>query len=166
MTIMALPSLRPVLLVTALALAVPALTGCGLVGGGSEPPAEKVDESPQRARERVQGYLDAMKAKDVPTGRAQLCAPLHAAFDKVATSANGDFADHFTVEAATITDIRAAGDGQQVSTSITVTAKGQRIPLKLLFTVTRAGDGTDAWCIAGEEVGGNASPTPGAEVTP
>ena len=161
---MALPRRRPVVLVTALMLGGPALAGCGILDDDPEPPAVKVDESPQRARERVQAYLDAMTAKDVPTGRAQLCVSLHAAFDKAATGANGDFATHFTVTSAAITDIRAAGDEQQVSTAITVTAKGQRIPLKLLFTVARAGDGTDAWCIAREEVGGNSSPSPA--VTP
>lgn len=141
------------------------LTGCGLFdqfGGASEPTPTLVDEGPERARARVEAYLDAMKAKRTADGREQLCAPLQEAFDQGATGPNGDFAKHFSVSSATITDVRANGADQDVSTSITVKADGKATAMKVLFTVARA-DGQ--WCIAKEGIGGH-TPIPSGEPTP
>ncbi|MFY1686891.1 hypothetical protein [Plantactinospora sp. WMMB782] len=157
---------RVVGLVAVLAMMAPlALAGCGpldgIVGQGAEP-TPTPDEGPQRARERVQAYLDAMRAKSVADGREQLCEPLRESFDQAATGPNGDFARHFSVTAATITDVRANGADQDVSTSITVKAGGKAVPTKVLFTVARA-DGQ--WCIAKEAVGGH-TPAPSGSPTP
>ncbi|MCM0677001.1 hypothetical protein NCC78_20250 [Micromonospora phytophila] len=140
-----------------------ALIGCGF--GGDDNPAEKpgrapAEEAAAKSRERVQAYLDAMTAKDVAAGRSQLCAPLQASFDAAATGPNGDFADHFQVPQAEITDIRSGPRGQEVSASVSVTAASGRITRALLFTVTR--DGAD-WCIAAEAPGAN---TPAPSATP
>ncbi|MGN9775601.1 hypothetical protein ACTMS0_07470 [Micromonospora sp. H33] len=150
------------LAVGALAAALPSvLLGCGI--GGDDEPAERpgrapAEEASAKARERVQAYLDAMTAKDVAAGRSQLCAAMHEAFDAAATGPNGDFADHFEVPQAQITDIRPGPKGLQVSTSVSVTAGTRKLTRPLLFTVTR--DGAD-WCIAGEAAGGNTpSPAP------
>ena len=138
----------------ALALAfalTPALAACGSGGqnGGDAPPSEKApaEEAAAKSRERVQAYLDALTARDADAGRSQLCAPMHAAFDAAATGPNGDFADHFTVPEATITDVRSGPNGQEVSASVTVTAGSRTVARSLLFTVTR--NGAD-WCISGE----------------
>ncbi|GGO16227.1 nuclear transport factor 2 family protein [Micromonospora parathelypteridis] len=139
------------------------LVGCGIGGGAKdEPPAKPArapaEEAAARSRERVQAYLDAMAAKDVAAGRSQLCALLHDGFDLGATGPNGDFADHFQVPEAAITDIRSGPLGQEVSVSVSVTAGKRTVARPLVFTVTR--DGSD-WCIAGEAPGGPAaSPTP------
>ncbi|KOX06771.1 nuclear transport factor 2 family protein [Micromonospora profundi] len=141
-----------------------ALVGCG-IGGDKEESAAKPERAPAeeaatRSRERVQAYLDAMIAKDVAAGRSQLCALLHEGFDLAATGPNGDFADHFTVPEASITDVRSSPRGQEVSVSVSVTAGKKKITRPLVFTVTR--DGGD-WCIAAEAPGGvpagSASPT-------
>ncbi len=138
-----------------------ALFGCGLIGGEDEaekPGRAPAEEATAKSRERVQAYLDAVAAKDVAAGRSQLCAVLHEAFDEAATGPNGDFADHFDVPRTEITDIRSGPAGQEVSTSIAVTAGGKKLTRKLLFTVTR--DGVD-WCISDERPGGNTpAPTP------
>ncbi|MBE1492430.1 hypothetical protein [Plantactinospora soyae] len=142
------------------------LTGCGLLevfGQDPDVTPTPVDDGPDRARERVQTYLDAMKAKSVADGREQLCAPLQEAFDQAATGPNGDFAKHFSVSAATITDVRAEGADQEVSTSITVKVGTRSTPTKILFTVARAGG---QWCIAKEAPGGNTPPSPSGEPTP
>ena len=76
------------------------------------------------------------------------------------TKPNGDFADHFQVPQAEITDVRPGPRGQEVSTSVSVTAGSRKATRPLLFTVTR--DGAD-WCIAAEEPGGH---TPAPAVTP
>ncbi|MFR9779760.1 hypothetical protein ACL02O_27350 [Micromonospora sp. MS34] len=151
-----------------LALLPAALTGCGLAGlgdsgsgsgsaGQQKAPAE---EAAAKSRERVQAYLDAMAAKDVDAGRSQLCAPAQPSFDAAATGPNGDFADHFTVPEATITDVRSGAHGQEVSTAVTVAVGSHKATRPLLFTVTRSGAD---WCIAGETPGGN---TPEPAVTP
>ncbi|MDG4756875.1 hypothetical protein [Micromonospora sp. WMMD710] len=146
----------------ALVLLPVALVGCG-IGGGDEEPAAKPEQAPAeeaatRSRERVQAYLDAMTAKDVAAGRSQLCAVLQDGFDLSATGPNGDFADHFEVPAATITDVQAGPRGQQVSVSVSVTAGKRKVTRPLVFTVIR--DGSD-WCIAGEAPGGApAAPAP------
>ncbi|MFG1711434.1 hypothetical protein [Micromonospora sp. NPDC049203] len=128
-----------------------ALAACGSNGqeGGDARPSEKApaEEAAAKSRERVQAYLDALTARDADAGRSQLCAPMHAAFDSAATGPNGDFADHFTVPQATITDVRSGPNGQEVSASVTVTAGSRTAARSLLFTVTR--NGAD-WCISGE----------------
>lgn len=138
-----------------------ALLGCGF--GQEEDPATKpgrapAEEAAAKSRERVQAYLDAMTAKDVAAGRSQLCAVLQEGFDAAATGPNGDFADHFTVPQAEITDIRPGPQGQEVSTTVSVKAGSRTVARPLLFTVTR--DGAD-WCIAAEAPGGH-SPAPAA----
>ncbi|MEU7801288.1 hypothetical protein AB0J14_11595 [Micromonospora arborensis] len=145
-----------------------ALVGCGIGGGGAkDEPAAKparapAEEAAARSRERVQAYLDAMAAKDVAAGRSQLCALLHDGFDLGATGPNGDFADHFQVPEAAITDVRSGPLGQEVSVSVSVSAGKRTVARPLVFTVTR--DGSD-WCIAGEAPGSPvASPTPGGVV--
>ncbi|GAB3941517.1 hypothetical protein GCM10027614_26990 [Micromonospora vulcania] len=92
-----------------------------------------------------------MTAKDAAAGRSQLCALLHEGFDLAATGPNGDFADHFEVPEATITDVRSGSRGQEVSVSVSVTVGKRKTTRPLLFTVTK--DGGD-WCIAGEAPGG------------
>ncbi|MEU8254858.1 nuclear transport factor 2 family protein [Micromonospora inaquosa] len=139
-----------------------ALVGCGIGGGDEDESATKparapADEAATRSRERVQAYLDAMAAKDVAAGRSQLCALLHDGFDLGATGPNGDFADHFQVPEAAITDIRSGPLGQEVRVSVSVTVGKRTVARPLVFTVTR--DGSD-WCIAAEAPGGPAAPTP------
>ncbi|MFC4019489.1 hypothetical protein ACFOW4_16320 [Micromonospora sp. GCM10011542] len=129
-----------------------ALFGCG-IGGGSDdddqaaPERAPAEEAATRSRERVQAYLDAMTAKDAAAGRSQLCAVLQDGFDVAATGPNGDFADHFEVPQATITDVRSGPRGQEVSATVSVTAGKRKATRALVFTVTR--DGGD-WCISGE----------------
>jgi hypothetical protein len=152
---------RGAVLAAVLAVVLPlGSTGCGVIDSvrrGSEENAAP-DDGPERARARVQAYLDAMKEKSVEDGREQFCEPVREAFDAAATSANGDFADHFTVVEAEIVDVRAKGPDQDVSTSITVRSQGRTSTMRVLFTVARA-DGQ--WCIAREEPGGH-SPAPSA----
>ncbi|MCG5461186.1 nuclear transport factor 2 family protein [Micromonospora sp. NPDC053740] len=145
-----------------------ALVGCG-IGDKDEKSAAKparapAEEATTRSRERVQAYLDAMAAKDVDAGRSQLCALLHDGFDLGATGPNGDFADHFQVPEAAITDIRSGPLGQEVRVSVSVAVGKRTVIRPLIFTVTR--DGSD-WCIAGEAPGGPVAPTPtGVAPTP
>ncbi|WBB67233.1 hypothetical protein [Micromonospora sp. WMMD812] len=139
-----------------------ALAGCAF--GTKDEPAAKPDRAPAeeaatKSRERVQAYLDAMTAKDAAAGRSQLCAALHDSFDAAATGPNGDFADHFEVPQAAITDIRSGPRGQEVSVSVSVAVGSRKATRPLVFTVTR--DGAD-WCIAGEAAataGATAAPT-------
>lgn len=147
--------------VAALALLPLSLLGCG----DDDEDAAPLDRAPAeqaaaKSRERVQAYLDAMSVKDVDAGRSQLCAPMHAAFDAAATGPNGDFADHFEVPKAAITDVRTGPAGQEVSTSVTVSVGAKEVVRPLLFTVTRVGAD---WCISGEVPG---EPTPETSVTP
>mgnify|MGYP001492127279 CR=1 FL=1 len=148
----------------ALAVLPLSLTGCGLLGGGEggSGGGAPVEDGAEKARARVQAYLDAMAAKSVADGRAQLCTPLHESFDQAATGPNGDFADHFEVAQAEIVDIRAKGVDQEVSTSITVKVGERTSTARILFTVARA-DGE--WCIAAETVGGN-TPAPSGSADP
>ncbi|MFI6781819.1 nuclear transport factor 2 family protein [Micromonospora sp. NPDC050276] len=144
-----------------------ALVGCGIGGEDTDEPAKPArvpaEEATARSRERVQAYLDAMAAKDVAAGRSQLCALLHDGFDLGATGPNGDFADHFQVPEAAITDIRSGPLGQEVSVSVSVAIGKRTVARPLVFTVTR--DGGD-WCIAGEAPGSTpaASPSPNGPV--
>ncbi|GGL96722.1 MULTISPECIES: hypothetical protein [Micromonospora] len=150
---MAVRSGRLALAVTALVLLPGTLLGCSL--GGDEEPADRPDRAPveeadTKARERVQAYLDAMVAKDAAAGRNQFCAPLHEGFDAAATGPNGDFADHFEVSQATITEVRSGSRGQEVAVTLTVTAGSRQAERALDFTVTRTGAD---WCISGEAPG-------------
>lgn len=168
---MSTPRLRSAALIGSMAILPLGLTACGLSdgsggSGGSDgsggvapsPSSVPVDDGARESRELVQRYLDAMRVKDVESGRGQLCAAMHEAFDRGATGPNGDFADHFTVTEATIVDIRPNAGGQEVSTAITVESGGRSLPAKIMFVVAR-GDG--GWCIADEQVGGNTPATPG-----
>ena len=154
-----------------LALLPAALAACGSGGqdGKDAPPSGKApaEEAAAKSRERVQAYLDALTARDAAAGRSQLCAPMHAAFDAAATGPNGDFADHFTVPDATITDVRSGPNGQEVSASVTVAAGSRKATRSLLFTVTR--NGAD-WCISGEVPGDRTAdpsePPPAARPSP
>ncbi|MEO3746983.1 hypothetical protein [Plantactinospora sp. B5E13] len=163
---------RPWTVVLAIGLAaVPlGLTGCGLDDPVRREPEQSARPAPttpgengaERARARVQAYLDAMRSKNVDAGRAQLCAPMHAAFDAAATTPNGDFAGHFTVSTTEIVDIRATGPDQpdqEVSTSATVKVGDQTRSITILFTVARAGG---QWCIAQEVPGGRTAGPSGA----
>ncbi|MEH1011576.1 hypothetical protein V6U90_00380 [Micromonospora sp. CPCC 206060] len=158
---MGVPRIRRVALATVLVALPVGLAGCGLGGGdpADEPADDRptVEEAATRARERVQAYLDAMKAKDPAAGRAQLCDPMHEAFDAAATGPNGDFATHFTVGDAAVTEVRDTERGQQVAATVTVTVAGKPRSSGLLFTVTRS---AGQWCISGETVGTAAAPTP------
>ncbi|WP_430496622.1 hypothetical protein ACQRWP_19260 [Micromonospora trifolii] len=138
-----------------------ALVGCGIGGEDEEKSATKparapAEEAATRSRERVQAYLDAMAAKDVAAGRSQLCALLHDGFDLGATGPNGDFADHFQVPEAAITDVRSGPLGQEVRVSVSVAVGKRTVIRPLVFTVTR--DGSD-WCIAGEAPGRSDTPS-------
>ncbi|MGW4497567.1 hypothetical protein ACWENR_02955 [Micromonospora sp. NPDC004336] len=139
-----------------------ALLGCGIGedDDSTKPGRAPAEEAAAKSRERVQAYLDAMTAKDVAAGRSQLCAVLQESFDAAATGPNGDFADHFKVPQAEITDVRSGPRGQEVSATVSVTAGSRTTTRPLLFTVTR--DGAD-WCIAAEAPGGN---TPAPAATP
>lgn len=155
---MSAPRLRPAILALALLPLLLAPAGCGIFGGSPDGAGEStpVDEGPEKARTLVQAYLDAVVAKDPAAGREQLCPQMREAFDRSATGPNGDFAEHFTVPEATITDVRAKDASQQeVSTSITIKAGGRSSKSPLLFTVARTDQG---WCIADERPGGNTPP--------
>ncbi|MGC4805755.1 hypothetical protein [Micromonospora sp. DT233] len=149
-------------LVAALVILPLTLVGCGFGDddAADRPGRAPAEEAATKARERVQAYLDAMIAKDVAAGRGQLCAPAQETFDTAATGPNGDFADHFTVTEAAITDVRPGAAGQEVSTSVTVKAGSRKGTRALLFTVTRSGAD---WCVTAEAPGGH---TPQPSVTP
>ena len=103
-----------------------------------------------------------MIAKDTAAGRPALCTPMHETFDRSATGPNGDFAEHFEVAEAVITDVRARdGGGQEVSTLITTVVSERSNQTPLLFTVVPTDQG---WCISDERPGTNAtgSPAPGS----
>lgn len=136
-----------------------------LLGCSADEPAESAEQAPAvesatKARERVQAYLDAVAAKDVAAGRSQFCAVMHPAFDAVATGPSGDFADHFEVSQAQITEVEPGPQGEEVSAAVSVTTDAEELVRPLLFTVVR--DGAD-WCIASETPGGTA---PAAAATP
>ncbi|WP_428964421.1 hypothetical protein [Micromonospora fluostatini] len=165
---MAVRTGKAALAVAVLAFLPVAMTGCGFGDDSTAEPARTpAEDVAAKSRERVQAYLDAMVAKDVAGGRNQLCAPLQDAFDAHATGPNGDFADHFRVTEAAVTDVQPGPRGQEVTTTLTVAA-GKRTAVRALdFTVTRSG--TD-WCISGEAPGTpapTASPAgPGASGAP
>jgi len=114
----------------------------------------------EESRSLVQNYLDAMRVKDVDQGRVPLCSAMVDMFDTSATGPAGDFADHFTVPAAEIIEIRPVDGGHEVDTAVTVVAGSERERVDLVFTVVADGDG---WCIADESLAESPSPaTPSA----
>ncbi len=138
-----------------------------LLGCSADEPTESPEEAPAvesatKARERVQAYLDAVAAKDVAAGRSQFCAVMHPAFDAVATGPSGDFADHFEVSQAQITEVEPGPQGEEVSATVSVSSGAEALVRPLLFTVTR--DGAD-WCIASEALGNTAPSTGTPEPT-
>ncbi|WP_329102550.1 hypothetical protein OG792_24240 [Micromonospora sp. NBC_01699] len=159
---MDVPRRRAAVLVAVLAMLPLGLGACGLGGDDGDGAPVIPEDGPEKSRAVVQAYLDAMTTKDVAAGRGQLCVPMQAAFDQAATGPNGDFADHFKVTEATITDVRPNGGQLEVSTSISALAgNGAATPAELLFTVAKAEAG---WCIANETVAGAsaAGPSPSA----
>jgi hypothetical protein len=158
------------------AFLVLALAACGGSASGSTR-RSKVSSSPEQvkptdadglAQLRVETYLDAMRAKDVAKGRAQLCASGQAEFDTSATDDGGDFADHFTVEASAINSVEVDPGGRRVTASVTLKARssGASAPVSVAFTVS---DTASDWCILSEELLSRppvpAPPTPTAPAT-
>jgi hypothetical protein len=145
------------------------LSGCWLTGGerapapGTSEAPDPVAEGAAPSRQRVQDYLDAMRAKDVAQGRSQLCPGLHRAFDQAATGPNGDFARHFTVPAARILEVRARGGKQEVLASVTVAVGRRTAARSLRFTVAK---GEAGWCIDSELPVVPPSPRPSGSAPP
>ncbi|ASW56062.1 hypothetical protein [Plantactinospora sp. KBS50] len=161
---MVLSTSRPARLAAVLLITPLALAGCSLGGGadegGSGAGQQATEDAGQRARERVQAYLDAMKAKDVAAGREQLCAPLQETFDKAATGSSGDFAKHFTVTEAEIVDVSSDNGWERVESTVTVEVSGKSLSRSVSFAVTSV-DG--AWCIGKEEPAATADPDGSAD---
>jgi hypothetical protein len=136
-----------------------ALAACGGSADGSTRPSQtpaspeqvKPTDADGLAQLRVQNYLDAMRAKDVAKGRAQLCSSGQAEFDGSATDDGGDFADHFTVEASAINSVEVDPGGRKVTASVTLKARssGASAPVSVAFTVS---DAVPDWCIVSEEL--------------
>jgi hypothetical protein len=152
----------------AAAVAAAALvSGCWLTGGdrpqaaGTGEAPDPVAEGAAPSRQRVQDYLDAMRAKDVSQGRLQLCPGLRRAFDQSATGPNGDFAKHFTVPAARILEARAKGGKHEVLASVTVAVNGRNAVRSLRFTVAK---GEAGWCIDSELPVANPRPAPSGSI--
>lgn len=129
------------------------LGGCTTGAAGSaQPSATTATAAPTdgraEAEEPVHGYLDAMRAKDVERGRAQLCPATREIFDTSATGPGGDFAEEFTVTQARIVDSRPAAVGYQVTATVTVAVADTISEVGLLFTVTPTSEGS--WCIHDE----------------
>jgi len=130
------------------ALAAP-LGGCSIADKivGADP--KPIDESPQKAREKVEAYLLALGKRDAAAGRKQLCPTLAGTFDKTAKGEGGDFNPKTKVSGAFVTDVRAEANGQKVTTAMLVTpAGGKATPVGVTFLVTNIDTG---WCIAGED---------------
>jgi hypothetical protein len=115
----------------------------------SAPPSDEAADA--AAQGTVQNYLDAMKAKDVAKGRAQMCPAGQADFDKAATTPNGDFADTFTVNAVKVDKVERSGDDRKVTATLTATTKStkQKKSVSVKFTLQSSGG---SWCISGEEL--------------
>ncbi|GIF48545.1 hypothetical protein DFJ67_8250 [Asanoa ferruginea] len=141
---------RRALAVAALTVALVApLGGCSIADKivGEDP--KPIDESPQKAREKVEAYLAAMTKRDAAAGRKQLCPTLAGTFDKTASGVDGDFYKKTKVSGAVVTDVRAEATGQKVTTAMLVTFSGKKpVPLGVSFLVTNIDTG---WCIAGED---------------
>lgn len=137
--------------VTAALLAGCALALAGCTADPPEPPAPapiEPDDGQAAAEEPVRDYLDAMRAKDVEQGRAQLCPATQEIFDTSATGPGGDFAERFTVPAAQVVDTRAVTVGFEVTAAVTVAVADATTDVELVFTVTPTGE--DGWCIHDE----------------
>ena len=156
-----------------------ALVGCGIGDEDEEKSAAKparapAEEAAARSRERVQAYLDAMAAKDVAAGRSQLCALLHDGFDLGATGPNGDFADHFQVPEAAITDIRSGpraggqrlGLGHRRQTHRRPAAGVHRHPGRQRLVHRRGSAGQVGHSVVAPAASGAASPPPMSCVEP
>ncbi len=119
--------------------------------GAASPSAPSDEAADAAAQGTVQNYLDAMKAKDVAKGRAQMCPAGQADFDKAATTPNGDFADTFTVNTVKVDKVERSGDDRKVTATLTATTKStkQKKSVSVKFTLQSAGS---AWCISGEEL--------------
>ncbi|MEV4624185.1 hypothetical protein AB0J74_36415 [Asanoa sp. NPDC049573] len=157
---------RRALAVAALTVALAApLGGCSIADKivGEDP--KPIDESPQKAREKVEAYLAAMVKRDAAAGRKQLCPTLAGTFDKTAAGEGGDFYKKTKVSGPVVTDVRADASGQKVTAAMLVTFSGKKpVPLGVGFLVTNIDTG---WCIAGEDpavvlpsMPSTASPTP------
>ncbi|MFY1637375.1 hypothetical protein ACN27F_29585 [Solwaraspora sp. WMMB335] len=121
------------------------------------PPAGSVE-----SHELVQNYLDAMRAKDVDQGRAQLCAATQEIFDASATGPNGDFAESFSVSRAEVTGSRRVAVGHEVTATVAITSGAGSTAVDLVFTVTPADFDAGDWCIHDE----TAAPAGGPSATP
>ncbi|MFY1651209.1 hypothetical protein ACN27J_09965 [Solwaraspora sp. WMMB762] len=144
--------------VGALALLTSTATGC-TVSPQPQPGPTGTDVSvgAEESRRLVQDYLDAMVAKDLDKGRAQLCAATQDIFDASATGPNGDFAESLMVERAEIVASRPVPVGHEVTATVTAAvgsttlrAGSETLRVSLVFTVTPAGSGDGGWCIHDE----------------
>ncbi|MFV2019507.1 hypothetical protein [Micromonospora sp. LOL_023] len=137
--------------VVAVALLMLAVTGCtGKPQSRPEPTATGTPVAAEESQRLVQDYLDAMGAKDVDKGRAQLCPATQEIFDASATGPNGDFAESFLVERAEIVDSRTVPVGHEVTATVTAAVGSDTIRVGLVFTVTPTGTGDGVWCIHDE----------------
>ncbi|MFV2083205.1 nuclear transport factor 2 family protein [Micromonospora sp. LOL_021] len=144
--------------VGALALLTSTATGCTVSPQPQpEPTGTDVPIGAEESRRLVQDYLDAMVAKDLDKGRAQLCAATQEIFDASATGPNGDFAESLMVERAEIVAGRPVPVGHEVTATVTAAvgsttlrAGAETIRVSLVFTVTPAGSGDGGWCIHDE----------------
>ena len=157
------------------ALALAFAAGCGTDGGSSNnggsspdagsstgaatPSASNSGSDEDHARQVVQNYLDAMKARDEAKGKEQFCPSLHEQFDKTASGEEGDFSPKLIVKDQSITDVQPQGDdGHRVTTTMVVQAKASGTnPVKanIAFDVHKLGD---LWCIYNEEIVGKPTP--------
>jgi|GEM_PF-1890389 len=144
--------------VGALALLTSTATGCTVSPQPQPgPTGTDVPVGAEESRRLVQDYLDAMVAKDLDKGRAQLCAATQDIFDASATGPNGDFAESLMVERAEIVASRPVPVGHEVTAAVTAAvgsttlrAGSETLRVSLVFTVTPAGSGDGGWCIHDE----------------
>ncbi|MFV2009075.1 MULTISPECIES: hypothetical protein [unclassified Micromonospora] len=126
-------------------------TGCtGDPEPQPEPTGTDVPVGAEESRRLVQDYLDAMVAKDLDKGRAQLCAATQEIFDASATGPNGDFAESLLVERAEIVASQPVPVGHEVTTTVAAAVGSTTLRVSLVFTVTPAGSGDGGWCIHDE----------------
>ncbi|WJK36892.1 hypothetical protein [Solwaraspora sp. WMMA2065] len=141
-----------------LALLISTATGCTVSPQPQpEPTGTDVPIGAEESRRLVQDYLDAMVAKDLDKGRAQLCAATQEIFDASATGPNGDFAESVMVEQGEIVASRPVPVGHEVTATVTAAvgsttlrAGPETIQVRLVFTVTPVGAGDGDWCIHDE----------------
>ena len=143
--------MRDLVRVTAALLAGCTLALAGCTVDPPEPPElapTESDDGRAQAEEPVRDYLDAMRAKDVEQGRAQLCPATQEIFDASATGPSGDFAERFTVPQTQVVDTRPVAVGFEITATVTVAAADATSDVELVFTVTPAD--ADGWCIHDE----------------